>query len=128
MRLENSQHEALGNLVNRSILTLSFVVFSTYAVSCNQSSRLEALPIRSVHAAAPFTKHTYSVRELLVNPQSFAHTVVTVSGRYVSGLKRFQDERVDRMRQAVGTHLGREWRNSAALERVYTFAPSGGRA
>jgi hypothetical protein len=74
----------LGNVVNRSLLTVSLVVFSTHAGSCKQSSLPETLPIRSIHVAAPFTKDIYSVEELLVNPQGFAHTLVTVSGCYIS--------------------------------------------
>ena len=73
--------------MNRSLLAVSLVVFSTYAGGCNQSALPETLPIRSIHVAAPFTKDTYSVEELLVNPLSFAHTVVTVSGCYMNGFE-----------------------------------------
>lgn len=73
--------------MNRSLLTVFLILPSTYAGSCNQSSLPETLPIRSIHVAAPFTKDTYSVEELLVNPQSFAHTVVSVSGCYMSGFE-----------------------------------------
>jgi hypothetical protein len=74
-------------MVNRSLLKVSFVVFSTFAGGCNQSTLPETLPIRSVHVAAPLTKDSYSVEELLVNPQSFAHTVVTVSGCHMGGFE-----------------------------------------
>ena len=36
---------------------------------------------------APFTKDVYSVEELLGNPQSFTHTMVTVGGCYVDNFE-----------------------------------------
>ena len=73
--------------MNRRLLEVSLVVFSISAGSCNYFSLPETLPIRSIHIAAPFAKDTYSVEELLVSPQSFAHTVVTVSGCYEGGFE-----------------------------------------
>lgn len=71
--------------MSRNLLVVCFALVTTYARGCIQSPGSETWPIRSIHVAAPFTKDTYSVEELLVNPQGFAHTLVAVKGCFYGG-------------------------------------------
>jgi hypothetical protein len=67
----------MESTMKRSILIVSCLVASFVWAGCNRSSGPKSLPIPS-----------FTVEELLANPQGHSHTMVKVSGCFVTGFEK----------------------------------------
>lgn len=93
--------------MNRSLLIVSLVVFSTYVERCNHTPAQLTLPVPGVPAAARSPKpikDVYSVEDLVANPQDFSHTMVKVRGCFWSDVGSVTDNAESLLKQC-----GRAW-------------------
>ena len=93
--------------MNRSLLIVSLVVFSTYVGGCNHTPAQLTLRVPGVPVAARSPKpikDVYSVEDLVANPQDFAHTMVKVRGCFWSDVGSVFDNAESLLMQC-----GRAW-------------------